>query len=47
MSGAQDGDLGPEAQAALTLPHLARHRHVVAVGAGHLLPLERPDEMAG
>ncbi|KMO23990.1 alpha/beta hydrolase [Methylobacterium indicum] len=46
VSGAQDGDLGPEAQAALTLPHLARHRHVVAVGAAHLLPLERPDEMA-
>ncbi|WP_288581966.1 alpha/beta fold hydrolase [uncultured Methylobacterium sp.] len=47
VSGAQDGDLGPEAQAALTLPHLARHRHVVALGAGHLLPLERPEEMAG
>ncbi|MGF3021208.1 alpha/beta hydrolase [Methylobacterium aquaticum] len=46
VSGAQDGDLGPEAQAALTLPHLARHRHVVAPGAGHLLPLERPEELA-
>lgn len=46
VSGAQDGDLGPEAQAALTLPHLARHRHEVAPGAGHLLPLERPEMLA-
>jgi hypothetical protein len=46
VSGAEDGDLGPEAQAALTLPHLARHRHVVARGAGHLLPLERPGALA-
>ncbi|TGD93887.1 alpha/beta hydrolase [Methylobacterium nonmethylotrophicum] len=47
VSGAEDGDLGPEAQAALTLPHLARHRHAVAIGAGHLLPLERPRALAG
>lgn len=46
VSGAEDGDLGPEAQAALTLPHLARHRHEVALGAGHLLPLERPEDLA-
>jgi pimeloyl-ACP methyl ester carboxylesterase len=46
VSGAEDGDLGPEAQAALTLPHLARHRHEVALGAGHLLPLERPQALA-
>ncbi|AWB25540.1 thioesterase [Methylobacterium currus] len=46
VSGAEDGDLGPEAQAALTLPHLARHRHEVMLGAGHLLPLERPDALA-
>ncbi|GJD63049.1 alpha/beta hydrolase [Methylobacterium frigidaeris] len=46
VSGAEDGDLGPEAQAALTLPHLARHRHEVLLGAGHLLPLERPDALA-
>ena len=46
VSGAEDGDLGPEAQAALTLPHLARHRHEVALGAGHLLPLERPEALA-
>ncbi|MCF4124355.1 alpha/beta hydrolase [Methylobacterium sp. SyP6R] len=46
VSGAEDGDLGPEAQAALTLPHLARHRHEVAPGAGHLLPLERPEMLA-
>lgn len=46
VSGAKDGDLGPEAQAALTLPHLARHRHEVAVDAGHLLPLERPEALA-
>lgn len=46
VSGAEDGDLGPEAQAALTLTHLARHRHEVAPGAGHLLPLERPEMLA-
>ncbi|TNC13531.1 alpha/beta fold hydrolase [Methylobacterium terricola] len=46
VSGAEDGDLGPESQAALTLPHLARQRHEVAPGAGHLLPLERPEMLA-
>ena len=37
---------GQQAQAALTLPHLAQGRHVTLAGAGHLLPIERPAEVA-
>ncbi|MFC7665240.1 alpha/beta fold hydrolase [Methylorubrum suomiense] len=46
FAGSEDADLGPDAQAALTLPHLA-HGHLVTVdGVGHLLPLEQPDALA-
>ncbi|MEL6063788.1 MULTISPECIES: alpha/beta hydrolase [unclassified Methylobacterium] len=47
LAGSEDGDLGPDAQQALMAPHLARHRRVTVDGVGHILPLERPDLLAG
>lgn len=46
VSGSEDGDLGPTAQACLMAPHLAHHRLVSLEGAKHLLPLERPEAVA-
>jgi pimeloyl-ACP methyl ester carboxylesterase len=46
VAGGADGDLGPEAQRALNGRTYPRARHLVLDGAGHLLPLERPDEVA-
>lgn len=46
LSGSADGDLGPVAQERLTLPHLDAGRAAVLEGAGHLLPLERPEAVA-
>lgn len=46
LAGERDPALGPDAQRRLVLPHLAAHRLAVLAGAGHLLPLERPEEVA-
>lgn len=46
LAGSEDADLGPDAQAALTMPHLPHGRLVTVEGVGHLLPLEKPAEMA-
>ena len=46
LSGTKDADLGPDAQRRLMAPHLAHHRLIEMAGAAHLLPLERPDEVA-
>lgn len=46
LAGSEDADLGPDAQAGLTMPHLARGRLITVEGVAHLLPLERPDELA-
>lgn len=46
LAGSEDADLGAPAQAALTAPHLARHRLVTLAGIGHLIPLEHPDAVA-
>ncbi|MGE8129260.1 alpha/beta hydrolase [Methylobacterium sp. NPDC080182] len=46
LAGSEDADLGPDAQRALTAPHLAHHRLVTVDGVGHLLPLERPEALA-
>ena len=46
LAGAEDADLGPDAQAALTLPHLPNGRLVTVEGVAHLLPMEKPDELA-
>lgn len=46
LAGDRDAALGPDAQRRATAPHLAVHRLEVLAGVGHLLPLERPDEVA-
>ena len=46
VAGAEDGALGPDAQARFMAPHFAQHRLVTLDGAGHLLPLERAEEVA-
>lgn len=46
LAGSEDADLGPDAQQALTMPHLPHGRLTVIEGVGHLLPLERPNELA-
>jgi pimeloyl-ACP methyl ester carboxylesterase len=46
IAGAEDADLGPDAQAALTARHCASPRIVTLEGAGHLLPMERPRDVA-
>lgn len=46
LAGSEDADLGPDAQAALTMPHLPHGRLVTVDGVGHLLPLEKPGELA-
>lgn len=46
IAGSEDTDLGPDAQAALTLPHCPNGRLVTVEGVAHLLPLERPGELA-
>ena len=46
LAGAEDADLGPDAQAALTMPHLPHGRLVTVEGVGHLLPLEKPEALA-
>ena len=46
VSGAEDQDLGPDAQARLMAPHFATHRLVVLPGAAHLLPMEQAGAVA-
>ncbi len=46
LCGAEDPGLGESAQTRLTTPHYASHRLVTLQGAGHLLPMERPDDVA-
>ena len=46
VAGGEDGDLGAAAQRRLNAPHYQSARLVVIEGAAHLLPLERPDEVA-
>lgn len=47
VAGRGDPALGPDTQRRLVLPHLAQARLEVIEGAGHLLPLERPEAVAG
>ena len=47
LSGGEDEALGPEAQTRLMTPHLAHARFEIIDGAGHLLPLEAPERVAG
>ncbi len=46
VAGAEDVDLGPDAQRSLMLPHFAAGRLEVLPGAKHLLPMECPHEVA-
>lgn len=47
VAGANDGDLGEEAQARLNLPHYAQAVMEMVPDAAHLLPLEQPRAVAG
>ncbi|PZF59562.1 alpha/beta hydrolase [Curtobacterium sp. MCSS17_008] len=46
LAGAEDGDLAADAQRRLTLPHWPAGELHEVVGAAHLLPWERPVEVA-
>ncbi len=46
VAGERDRSLGPDQQQAYTMPHLARGEMRVVQGCSHLVPMERPDEMA-
>ncbi|GAA1491976.1 alpha/beta fold hydrolase [Curtobacterium herbarum] len=46
LAGAEDGDLGPDAQREVNLPHWPRGEFDVVPGAAHLLPWEQPDAVA-
>lgn len=46
LAGGGDGDLGPQAQRELNAPHWPLAEMRVVDGAAHLLPLEKPDEVA-
>lgn len=46
LAGAEDGDLGPDAQRSVNLPHWPAGEFDVVPGAAHLLPWEQPDEVA-
>ena len=46
LAGSEDANLGEAAQRQTTMPHLAHARLVTLKGAGHLLPIERAQEVA-
>ncbi|GAC1356266.1 MAG: hypothetical protein NVSMB3_02360 [Acidobacteriaceae bacterium] len=46
IAGQKDTGLGPDAQRQYVLPHLPGARLQEIAGAGHLLPLEAPEEIA-
>ena len=46
LASADDGPLGPEAQRLTAAKHFAHARLVVLPDAAHLLPIERPDDVA-
>ncbi|MFJ2978836.1 alpha/beta fold hydrolase [Curtobacterium sp. NPDC087082] len=46
LAGAEDGDLGPEAQRTLNLPHWTAGEFDAVPDAAHLLPWEQPDAVA-
>ena len=46
VAGGEDGDLGAANQRRLNLPHYPHGRVEVVAGAAHLLPYERPEEVA-
>ena len=47
VAGAKDAALGPDCQVTMMAPHFTAARLEVVPNAGHLLPLECPDVLAG
>ncbi len=47
VAGEKDASLGPKQQREVTLPHLGKGRITVVKGCSHLVPMERPEAMAG
>ncbi len=47
VAGEVDRSLGPDQQKALTLPHLKNAHLAIVAGVSHLIPMERPEQMAG
>lgn len=46
VAGAEDGDLGADAQRRLNAPHYAQSRVAVVADAAHLIPYEQPEALA-
>ena len=46
IAGEKDRSLGPEQQRVVTMPHLSRAQLCVVAGCSHLIPMERPEQMA-
>ncbi len=46
VAGENDASLGPDSQRKFTLPHLANGRIEVVEGCSHLVPMERPSQLA-
>ena len=46
VAGEKDASLGPKQQGETTMEHLGRARLVAVEGCSHLIPLERPEQMA-
>ncbi len=46
IAGELDRSLGPDQQKAVTLPHLGNAHLAIVAGCSHLIPIERPEQMA-
>ena len=46
VAGEKDSSLGPEVQKRVTMPHLAQGEMRTVKGCSHLVPMERPEELA-
>ena len=46
VAGELDRSLGPDQQKAVTLPHLRNAHLAIVAGCSHLIPMERPEQMA-
>ena len=47
VAGEKDGSLGPEVQARVSLPHYSQAKLKRVAGCSHLIPVEKPLELAG
>ena len=46
LAGEKDSSLGAEIQERLTLPHFTNGQLTIIPGSGHLIPMEKPSELA-